>query len=88
MGFEPGVSRKQRYGKIAVNVFTFVAMLIFSLGAMEFVFRTTHFLGAKISWGEPDSHLGWRYTPHFKYWNKQENDHADGRQLLFLSGDN
>ncbi|MBI3306316.1 MAG: SGNH/GDSL hydrolase family protein, partial [Candidatus Omnitrophica bacterium] len=50
-------------------------VLFLVLGGLELFFRTTHFLGARISWSTPDPILGWRFTPSQKFWTFEENDH-------------
>ena len=55
-------------------IFSFIAFFIF-LGILEIVLRTTHLFNARISWSEPDSILGWRFTPGRRYWFNKENDH-------------
>jgi hypothetical protein len=46
------------------------------VGALEVVLRTTHWLGARTSWSEPDAAIGWRFIGNTDYWyDSQENDH-------------
>lgn len=47
-----------------------------SVAAVEFALRTTHWLGARISWSQPDTRIGWRFLGDTDYWyDSRENDH-------------
>jgi len=48
---------------------------VFTLLVLEGVLRTTHAFGARVSWSEPDSLLGFRSTPGSTFWLAKENDH-------------
>lgn len=56
------------------GLFTIFILLLFIL-TLEFLFRYTHFFGAKISWTSPDPKLGYTFLPGHEYWYKSENDH-------------
>ncbi len=64
-----------------------IVVLIFSL--FEIYLRSTHFLGAGISWSYPDPKIGWRLRPNHNYWiNSNENDHPiEGRTNNFSWND-
>jgi hypothetical protein len=62
---------KRALKTMALSAVVFVVMLL----ALEGLFRTTHFLGARRSWTEPDPGIGWRFTPGREYWYTGENDH-------------
>jgi hypothetical protein len=55
-------------------LFLFIIFSVFII-VLEIVFRTTHLFGARISWVEPDSVIGYRFSPGKKYWHNKENDH-------------
>jgi hypothetical protein len=55
-------------------VLLFCATLLVLLGGLEAFLRTTHALGARVSWSEPDERIGFRYTPGATYWYQEEND--------------
>jgi hypothetical protein len=52
------------------------AIVLASLvGVVEVVLRTTHWLGARVSWSRPDATLGWRFLGNADYWyDSREND--------------
>jgi len=56
-----------------MNLALFLFVSLVSLGAVELFFRTTHFLGARISWAVADPWLGWRLAPGHNYWYGHEN---------------
>ncbi|MBP9865164.1 MAG: SGNH/GDSL hydrolase family protein [Candidatus Omnitrophica bacterium] len=55
------------------NILLLILGTALSLGALELFFRTTHFLGARISWAIADPWLGWRLAPGHNYWYGYEN---------------
>lgn len=55
------------------NICLFLLISVICFGALEVFFRTTHFLGARISWANADPLLGWRMAPGH-YWYLHEND--------------
>jgi len=57
-----------------VILFSAFCSILF-LAVLEIGLRTTHLFGARISYSEPDSLLGYRFTPNSVYWNNKENDH-------------
>lgn len=51
-------------------------LLSFALSFLivEVILRTTHVLGARVSWSVPDPLIGWRYKPDTEYWyDSKEN---------------
>jgi len=52
-----------------------VGIFLFFLAVLELVFRATHLFGARISWAQPDTLLGYKFTPGRTYWSLKENDH-------------
>ncbi|MBN2417618.1 SGNH/GDSL hydrolase family protein [bacterium] len=62
---------KKLFVHIMVSLFSVVLVLL----TVELILQWTHAFGARKSWTEPDSQLGYRYTPNTLYWNKNENDH-------------
>jgi len=67
--------KKFKIKEIIKNIFvSFIIFLLF-LAIVEVILRTTHLFNARISWSEPDSVLGYRFTPGRKYWFNEENDH-------------
>jgi len=68
-------SEKKVLKKIAIGIFiSFISVLII-LGIFEVTLRTTHLFNARISYGEPDRLLGYRFVANTKYWAGKENDH-------------
>jgi hypothetical protein len=59
--------------KRALLVVVSLAVLCVTL---EVLLRTAHLFHARLSWTEPDRHIGWRFTPGREYWFFGENDHA------------
>ncbi|MDI6809399.1 MAG: SGNH/GDSL hydrolase family protein [Candidatus Eisenbacteria bacterium] len=57
------------------NILLSLLVFFIFIVALEFTLRSTHLFGARISWSEPDSTLGFRYVPNSKYWFYKENDH-------------
>jgi len=66
---------KNRKRTLIVNLFLSLFIFLLLLLSIEFILRSTHLFGARISWAMPDPVLGWRNTPNFNYWNFKENDH-------------
>lgn len=62
--------------RLATNIGLAIAAIVVLLLLLEGVLRTTHLFGARLSWTEPDSSIGWRFTPTRQYWYFKENDHA------------
>jgi hypothetical protein len=62
--------------RILNNALLAVVSLCAVLLASEGVLRVTHLFGARVSWTEPDTLIGWRFTPGREYWYRKENDHA------------
>jgi hypothetical protein len=62
----------QAFGK---NLFFTALVLLIFFAAAEIVLRTTHLFGARLSYSHPDPVLGYRLTPHRKYWHFRENTH-------------
>ncbi len=57
------------------NILLLCLTLLAALGILEIVLRQTHWLGARISWSNPDPLLGWRLAPGKDYWYVHENEH-------------
>jgi hypothetical protein len=54
-----------------LSLVSFVVLLL----VLEVFLRTTHAFNARVSFIEPDTLVGWRYTPDKAYWFNGENDH-------------
>lgn len=63
--------QKKTINHILISLFS--TLLVFL--AIDLILQWTHAFGARKSWTQPDSQLGYRYTPNAYYWNKNENDH-------------
>lgn len=51
-------------------------VLALLVATLEAILRTTHWLGAYLSWARPDEIIGWRFLGNVPYWyNSRENDH-------------
>jgi len=59
---------------VTTGLFTLFILFLFVL-TLEFVLRTTHLFGAKITWTSPDPTLGYTFLPGREYWCRSENDH-------------
>jgi hypothetical protein len=76
VGTNPGKGTAARRAKGAVRgVLVSLFACVVAVLLLEVVLRTTHLMGARPSWVEPDSTLGWRFTPSRSYWFLKENDH-------------
>lgn len=67
-----GARRLRRLGTQLAIVF---GALLATLFGLEVAFRSTHWLGARVSWFQPDSLLAFRFVPASHYWYRGENDH-------------
>jgi len=52
-----------------------IVALLLTLLLLEVVLRTTHIFGARRNWVQPDSRIGYRFSPGQRYWHDRENDH-------------
>jgi hypothetical protein len=68
-------SREQPRGSRLVGILVSLVAILVTLGIAEVILRSTHALGARPSWSEPDSIVGFRFTPKRPYWSLAENDH-------------
>lgn len=57
------------------NILLSILTSIIFLAIVEFVFRTTHIFGAKVSNSRPDKLVGWTNIPNSRSWHFKENDH-------------
>ena len=57
-----------KYRKIALNLLFFFLINLLFFCVIETILRSTHLFGARLSWSEPDSILGYKFTPNMKYW--------------------
>jgi len=62
--------------RMATNFGLAIAAIVVLLLVLEGVLRVTHLFGARLSWTEPDSSIGWRFTANRGYWHFKENGHA------------
>ena len=62
--------------RMATSIGLAIAAIVVLLLVLEGVLRATHLFGARRSWTEPDSSIGWRFTANRGYWHFKENDHA------------
>lgn len=53
--------------RIAMNFGLAIASIVVLLLLLEGVLRATRLFGARLSWTEPDSSIGWRFTPNREY---------------------
>ena len=60
---------------IVINLMLVFLALLMCVIAVEITLRTTHLFGARIACSEPNSTVGWRFTPNCKYWYGREGDH-------------
>jgi len=61
-------------GHAVRTVLAVLLSLAVSFLIVEVILRTTHFLGARVSWSVPDPLIGWRYKPDTEYWyDSREN---------------
>ena len=67
----PLVRRALPWKNLALGAATLAAVLVLAEG----ILRTTHLAGARVAWTEPDTLIGWRFTPGRPYWFHKENDH-------------
>ena len=63
-----------KFKSVIINITIFFISCLLCFGILEIVFRTTHLLGARLSWSEPDPVLGYKFTPNKEYWHFKEND--------------
>lgn len=64
-----------RNSKLGTNLLASLIVLTLTFLGLEVFFRTTHFLGARVSWSVPDPLIGWRFVPNRTFQNFKENDH-------------
>jgi len=63
-------------GRVLGGLLLSVLIVVTVLGALEVMLRTTHWLGARVSWSRPDPSIGWRFLGDTDYWyDSRENDH-------------
>ena len=67
-GREPGDQKAWSWQPAAA-----VAVLVTVL-LLEIFLRATHLGGARLSWSQPDSLIGWRFTPNKAYYHFGENE--------------
>jgi lysophospholipase L1-like esterase len=65
------ISCKQLSINLTFSFIIFVLFIVF----LEIVLRKTHLFGARVSWAEPDSLIGYKFTPNSDYWFNKENNH-------------
>ena len=63
------------FKSIIINIIISLSIFLIFVAVIEIVLRTTHLFGARVSWSEPDTMLGYRIIPNSKYWFHEENDH-------------
>lgn len=68
-------ANRSRFGNAARTIAVSALCLLVVLLITEVVLRATHLFGARLSWVQPDTELGWRFTPNRTYWYGDENDH-------------
>jgi len=68
-------NRKNKIKQFLVNCSLTILVFFLVLLVIELLLRRYHFWGAKVSWSEPDTIIGYRYTPEAEYWFQGENDH-------------
>lgn len=66
---------RPRVPALMQNLAVSFAALAVLLALLELLLRSTHLLGARVSWATPDPQLGYRFQPGAAYWSIQENDH-------------
>ncbi len=63
-------------GRVLGGLVLSLLIVVTVVGALEVTLRTTHWLGARISWARPDAIIGWRFIGNTDYWyDSRENDH-------------
>src|SRR5262245_53641337 len=63
-------------GRVLEGLLLSLLVVATVLGMLEVTVRTTHWLGARVSWSRPDESIGWRFLGNTDYWyDSRENDH-------------